>query len=127
MSDIVNHFNGLDDPRTGNACRHKFCDLMAIALLCALCGGETAVDMADFAQSKEDFLREFLELPGGLPRYDTFSRVFRLMEPSAFEAFFAKFRTDLPLTVTPRTPRPPSPLMVKKCGAALIGRLGNRI
>ena len=94
MSDIVNHFNGLDDPRTGNACRHTFCDRIAISLLCALCGGETAVDMADFAQSKEDFLREFLELPGGLPCHDTFSRLFRLMKPSAFEAFFAKFRTD---------------------------------
>ena len=46
------------------------------------------------SQAKEDFLREFLELPGGLPCHDTFSRLFRLMKPSAFEAFFAKFRTD---------------------------------
>ena len=45
MSDTANHFNGLDDPRTGNARRHKFCDRMAISLLCALCGGETAVDI----------------------------------------------------------------------------------
>ena len=106
MSDIANHFNGLDDPRTGNACRHKFCDLMTIGLLCALCGGETAVDMADFAQSKEDFLREFLELPAGLPCHDTFSRVFRLMEPIAFEAFFAKFRTDFAADRDAQNPQP---------------------
>ena len=61
MSTIMGYFNDMDDPRTGNARRHKFCDIMTISLLCVLCGGETAVDMADFASAKEDFLREFLE------------------------------------------------------------------
>ena len=65
MSDIANHFNGLDDPRTGNARRHKFCDLMAIGLLCALCGGETAVDMADFAPEIFSGERGF---PARIPR-----------------------------------------------------------
>ena len=60
MPTIISYIKDLDDPRTGNACRHRFCDIMTISLLCALCGGETAVDMADFAVAKEDFLREFL-------------------------------------------------------------------
>ena len=91
---LVNYFNELDDPRTSNAPRHKFCDLMTISLLCALCGGETAVDMEHFARSKEDFLREFLELPLGLPSHDAFSRLFQLMKPDSFQAFFEKFRAD---------------------------------
>jgi len=94
MSGITHYFNDLDDPRTGNAARHKFCDIMTISLLCALCGGETAVDMADFAHSKEDFLREFLELPAGPPCHDTFSRIFRQLKPSAFQRFFDRFRAE---------------------------------
>lgn len=78
----------------GNALRHNFCDLMTISLLCALCGGETAVDMELFGQMKEDFLREFLELPHGIPCHDAYSRIFRLMKPSSFQAFFDKFRAD---------------------------------
>ncbi len=70
MSTIIRYFNDMDDPRTGNARRHEFCDIMTISLLCVLCGGETAVDMADFASAKEDFLREFLELPHGPPCHD---------------------------------------------------------
>lgn len=95
MSTFANYFNNLEDPRSGNAIRHKFCDILSISLLCALCGGETATDMVDFGHAKEDFLREFLELPHGIPCHDTFSRVFRLMQPEAFTAFFEKFRQDV--------------------------------
>jgi len=94
MSGIIRYFNDIDDPRTGNACRHKFCDIMTISLLCALCGGETAVDMADFGHAKADFLREFLELPNGTPCHDTFSRVFRLIKPASFQHLFDKYRAD---------------------------------
>ena len=94
MPKLDNYFNEMDDPRGGNAPRHKFCDLMTISLLCALCGGDTAVDMELFGQSKEDFLREFLELPHGIPCHDAYSRLFRVMKPTSFQAFFDKFRAD---------------------------------
>lgn len=94
MPTLDSYFNDIDDPRTGNAPRHKFCDLMTTSLLCALCGGETAVDMELFGHMKEDFLREFLELPYGVPCHDAYSRLFRLMKPSSFQAFFDKFRAD---------------------------------
>ena len=94
MPSLDSYFNDIDDPRRGNAPRHKFCDLMTISLLCALCGGETAVDMELFGQMKEDFLREFLELPHGIPCHDAYSRLFRLMKPTSFQAFFDKFRAD---------------------------------
>ena len=42
MPMITIYFNEVDNPRRGNAPRHKFCDLMTISLLCALCGGDTA-------------------------------------------------------------------------------------
>ena len=94
MPTLDSYFNAIDDPRTGNAPRHKFCDLMTISLLCALCGGDTAVDMEVFGELKQDFLREFLELPHGIPCHDAYSRLFRLMKPDSFQAFFDKFRAD---------------------------------
>jgi predicted transposase YbfD/YdcC len=36
-------------------------------------------------------LRRFLRLPGGIPSHDTFSRIFRLLDPDAFEACFARY------------------------------------
>jgi predicted transposase YbfD/YdcC len=64
---------------------------LVIALCTVLCGGESCVDMADFAEEKEAFLREFLSLEKGLPSHDTFSRVFRALEPEQFRRCFQDF------------------------------------
>jgi predicted transposase YbfD/YdcC len=84
-------FEDLDDPRTGNAARHDLLEILLIALCTVLCGGQTAVDMAEFAEAKEEFLREFLTLANGLPSHDTFSRIFRLLDPEQFSGCFGRF------------------------------------
>jgi predicted transposase YbfD/YdcC len=62
-----------------------------IALCAVLCGGQGAVDMAEFAKAKEPFLRGFLSLANGLPSHDTFSRLFRQLDPEQFRATFQRF------------------------------------
>jgi hypothetical protein len=62
-----------------------------IALCTMLCGGEDCSDMALFGEAKEPFLRQFLTLKHGIPSHDTFSRVFRLLDPKAFAACFTRF------------------------------------
>jgi predicted transposase YbfD/YdcC len=47
--------------------------------------------MEDFGRAKEELLRRFLRLEHGIPSHDTFSRVFRLLDPKAFEAAFCRF------------------------------------
>lgn len=84
-------FSQVEDPRTGNARRHDLCELLVIALCSCLCGGTTCTEMAEFAEDKEPFLREFLTLKNGLPSHDTFSRLFRLLDPVAFGACFSEF------------------------------------
>ena len=91
MEQFVACFEGLDDPRTGNAALHDFYELLVIALCTVLCGGQGAVDMALFARAKEPFLRGFLTLRNGLPSHDTFSRLFRLLDPVQFGAAFQRF------------------------------------
>jgi predicted transposase YbfD/YdcC len=104
-------FAELVDPRSGNARRHELDEILMIALVATLCGAETCVDMALLGRSKEALLHRFLRLPGGVPshrsaaadrsdpegaaagrpRRDTFSRIFRLLDPVAFEACFARY------------------------------------
>jgi predicted transposase YbfD/YdcC len=84
-------WEGLEDPRTGNAALHEFYELLMIGLCTVLCGGQSAVDMALFAKAKEPLLRGFLRLENGLPSHDTFSRLFRLLDPAQFGAAFQRF------------------------------------
>jgi predicted transposase YbfD/YdcC len=83
-------FRRLPDPRADNA-RHDLVEVLVIALAAMLCGAETCSDMAEFGQAKEDLLRQFLRLEHGIPSHDTFSRVFRLLKPEAFETAFRRF------------------------------------
>jgi predicted transposase YbfD/YdcC len=46
-----------------------------------------------FARAKEPFLRGFLKLSNGLPSHDTFSRLFRRLDPDQFRAAFQRFMT----------------------------------
>src|SRR4051812_24450042 len=62
-----------------------------IALCTLLSGGEDCSDMALFGAIKAPYLRQFLRLRHGTPSHDTFSRVFRLLDPKAFETCFTRF------------------------------------
>jgi hypothetical protein len=86
-------FTGLDDPRTGNAGRHDLLEMLVIALCSVLSGGEDCTDMAEFAEAKLGFLRDFLNLEHGPPSHDTFSRLFRRLDPEQFRACFQRFLT----------------------------------
>ncbi len=88
MDEFAAIFDGLDDPRTGNAKRHLLLEIPVIALGTVLCGGTTCADMALFGRAKQDFLEQFLTLPHGIPSHDTFSRVFRLLDPAQFRTCF---------------------------------------
>src|SRR5882724_13248042 len=90
MGKFKKAFRRLSDPRAANA-RHDLLEVLVIALAAVLCGAETCSDMAEFGQAKEDLLRLFLRLEHGIPSHDTFSRVFRLLKPEAFEAAFRRF------------------------------------
>ena len=95
MRTIWSHLAELPDPRSGNARRHKLLDVLTIALTASICGAESCVDFADFARDREMLFREFLELPGGPPSHDTFSRLFRLLDPAAFATCFSRFLDGL--------------------------------
>jgi predicted transposase YbfD/YdcC len=90
MEEFIECFAEVADPRRSNA-RHDLYEVLMIALCTILCGGEDCSDMVLFGQSKERFLRGFLRLHHGIPSHDTFSRIFRLLDPVAFEACFTRF------------------------------------
>jgi hypothetical protein len=92
---LIDTLGEIPDPRRGNAQRHELLDILTIALVASVCGAESCVDFAEFAEDREPLLREFLRLENGLPSHDTFSRVFRLLDPEAFGRAFEAFLDDL--------------------------------
>jgi predicted transposase YbfD/YdcC len=85
---LVGHFAVLEDPRDDTKRRHLLIDMIVIAIAATLCGADGWVQIAQFGRAKEAWLRQFLELPHGIPSHDTFGRVFSLLQPAAFEQCF---------------------------------------
>jgi predicted transposase YbfD/YdcC len=66
-------------------------EILFIALMATLCGATSCTDMAPFARMKAYLWQDVLVLKNGLPSHDTFSRVFRMLDPKAFETSFRRF------------------------------------
>ena len=90
MEEFIECFSEVSDPRQDNV-RHNLYEVLIIAVCTLLCGGEDCSDMEVFGRAKRPFLRQFLGLKHGIPSHDTFSRVFRQLDPKPFRACFVRF------------------------------------
>ncbi len=88
---LIECFSDLPDPRLERCRRHKLLDLVVIALCAVVTGAQGPTEMEAFGEAKEAWLKQFLELPNGIPAHDTFGRVLRLLEPRQFEQCLRKW------------------------------------
>lgn len=90
----------IPDPRDQRRPKHALPDLLFISLCCLLSGGDSFIDMADFARDEASWLRSVIPFKGGPPSHDTFTRVFALLDTHAFEHAVRHWMRHLQLTTS---------------------------
>lgn len=83
-------FGEVPDPRDFTS-QHRLPEILFVALAAVLCGANHCTEMALFAKSRLDLLRQFVPLEKGAPSHDTFSRVLGVLDPAAFDQAFMRF------------------------------------
>ena len=83
-------FGEVPDPRDFTA-QHPLPEILFVVLAAVLCGATHCTEIALFAKSRLELLRQFIPLENGAPSHDTFSRVLGALDPIAFNAAFMRF------------------------------------
>jgi hypothetical protein len=84
-------FATIVDPRVARTRLHQLNDILTIAILSVLAGGQGWEEMEVYGLSKRQWLSTFLALPHGIPSADTFRRVFEQIQPQQFERCFEQW------------------------------------
>ncbi len=87
---LIEHLSIIPDFRQHNA-QHLLIDILVISVCAMLCGARSFLDMEEFGEAKEEWLRSFLKLPYGIPSHDTFRRIFSLLDPKEFAECFIRW------------------------------------
>jgi predicted transposase YbfD/YdcC len=95
INSITKFFGTLPDPRVERTRAHQLLDIVTIAILAVIAGAQGWDDIETYGKAREALLREFLDLPGGIPSDDTFRRVFIRLDPKAFGACFTAWMHEL--------------------------------
>jgi predicted transposase YbfD/YdcC len=81
---LVDAFSELPDPRIDRTKKHALADLLFAALAAVIAGAESWDSVAEFAETRLDWLRKFAPFANGAPSADTFERVFTRLDAKAF-------------------------------------------
>ena len=90
MEGFAKCFEDLEDPRTGNAGRHDLLEMLMIALCTVLSGRSDGGRHGDLWARERAVPAGFSRAGAWPPSHDTFSRVFRLLDPEQFGACFQR-------------------------------------
>lgn len=88
---LLTIFSQLEDQRRGPAKRYGLSEIIVMAICAVLCGADDWVEVAEWCEDEEEWLKSFLDLPYGTPSHDTFGKVFRVLDPGVFESCFREW------------------------------------
>lgn len=88
-------FEQVEDPRVVGRTTHSLHSILFIAVAATVAGADGPEDMAKFAEHKQNWLKQFIDLRRGLPSHDTIGRVLELIKPKQFQDAFLGWISSL--------------------------------
>lgn len=91
VESIIDHFRSLPDPRHTKNQRHLLVEVIVISVCGVIVGCEGPTAIERWAKAKQDWLKQTLELPNGIPSHDCIRRILLALKPEAFQKCFEKW------------------------------------
>ena len=87
MKELLKHLEMVTDKRQEKKVKHKMKDVIALVFFASVGNADDFVEIETFGDEHEEFLRRYLELPGGIPSHDTIQRVMAMVSPEFLQSF----------------------------------------
>lgn len=88
-------FGQIYDPRIDRKRKHLLIDIIILTVIAVISGADSWDSIEAFGKAKQDFLKKFLRLPGGIPSHDTINRVISMIRYDRFEQVFIEWVESL--------------------------------
>ncbi len=88
---ISDYFGEIKDPRIERTKRHKLIDIVTITICAVISRADSFVEIEEYGKAKHKWLKQFLQLPNGIPSPDTFSRVLARINTQEFQQCFLRW------------------------------------
>lgn len=87
MQELLDYVSTVTDYRQKKKVLHKMMDIIMLVFFATLANADDWVEIEVFGKEHEDFLRNYLELPNGIPSHDTIQRVMAMVNSEFLEMF----------------------------------------
>lgn len=91
---IQDHFAELTDPRRREV-TYPLKNIVVMALCAVVSGADDFVSIAKWADTKKEWLANFLDMSAGVPSHDRFNAIFAALKPAEFEKCLLSWITAL--------------------------------
>lgn len=88
IKDFKESFGNVKDYRQEGKIKHKLIEILFIAVTATIGNAHGLIDVWDFAETREKWLKKCITLENGVPSHDTFKRVFENIDSEAFSKAF---------------------------------------
>jgi len=92
---ISQAFGHLRDARVNRTKRHSLVNILTISICAIICGCDNFQAIEEYGNAKIDWLKQFLDLPHGIPSHDTFNDVLNRINPTEFSQAFTQWVASL--------------------------------
>ena len=92
---LFGYFQCIHDARQDGKVHHKLLEVIFIVVAATICRCDDWEEMEEWAKTREEWLREYLELSNGIPSKSTLCRVFSFIDPKQFVKCFAAWMGEI--------------------------------